>query len=334
MNKKIELNTQKFVDQVKAKGGKPIYEMSPVEARKVLEDLQANEVKPSAKIEDKEFATAKGKVSVRIIRPENSRDVLPVVLYYHGGGWILGSKNTHDRLVRELAIGSNAAVVFVNYTPSPEAQYPVPLEEAYAALVYVAEHAKELNVDPSRIAIVGDSVGGNMAAGVTLLAKERKGPKLLQQILFYPVTDADFNTESYKEYAEGPWLTKAAMEWFWNAYAPDVKSRKDHLVSPLQSTIEQLKGLPKALVITDENDVLRSEGEAYAHKLMEAGVEVEAVRYLGTIHDFVLLSPLSKTPATRSAIALAVATLQKAFKKEELSHGIREKISSEEYAKH
>ncbi|MFA6917084.1 MAG: alpha/beta hydrolase [Parachlamydiales bacterium] len=333
MKSKYEQKTQKFIEEVEAKGGKPIYTLSPLEARKVLEDLQAKGEKLPVKIEDKEWTVGKTKVSVRIIRPENSTDVLPVILYYHGGGWILGSKNTHDRLVREIAVGTKAAVVFVNYTPSPEAKYPVPLEEGYAALIYVAEHARELNVDAARIAIIGDSAGGNMAAAVTLLAKERKGPKIVQQILFYPVTDSDLNTESYKEFAEGPWLTKAAMEWFWNAYAPDASSRNDHLVSPLRSTIEQLKGLPKALVITDENDVLRSEGEAYAHKLMEAGVEVEAVRYLGTIHDFVMLSPLANTPATRSAIALAIATLNKAFKKETETLGIREKLSTEEFAR-
>jgi acetyl esterase len=172
-----------------------------------------------------------------------------------------------------------------------------------------------MNLDSSRLAVVGDSVGGNMTAAVTLLAKERGGPKISYQVLFYPVTDANFDTPSYREFANGPWLTKPAMEWFWNAYEPDAAARKKPTVSPLQASIDQLKGLPPALVITDENDVLRDEGEAYAHKLSQAGVSVTAVRYLGTIHDFVMLDALRDTPAARSAIALANASLIQAFAK-------------------
>jgi acetyl esterase len=234
-------------------------------------------------------------------------------MHFHGGGWILGDKDTHDRMTREIAVGANAAVVFVDYDRSPEARYPVAIEQAYAATRYVAEHGNQLNVDPTRLAIVGDSVGGNMAAAVTLMAKERRGPKIDFQVLFYPVTDADFETGSYHSFANGPWLTKPAMEWFWNAYLPDVAKRKEITATPLNASLDQLQGLPNALVIVDENDVLRDEGEAYARKLSQAGVRVTSVRYNGTIHDFVLLNPITDTPAVRSALQQANDALRAAL---------------------
>lgn len=311
----LEKRTAQFIEEVAASGGKPLYKLTVQEARKVLDDLQAKPVdKLPVMIEDLLIPTGpEGRMSIRVIRPPNSNGPLPVIMYFHGGGWILGNKETHDRLIREIACGTNAAVVFVNYTPSPEAKYPIPIEEAYAATKYVSEHGKELKLDSSRLAVAGDSVGGNMAAVVTLLAKERHGPKISYQVLFYPVTDANFNTRSYQDFAEGPWLTKAAMEWFWNAYAPNLSDRKKHTVCPLLSTLDQLHNLPPALIITDENDVLRDEGEAYAHKLIQAGVEVTTMRCLGTCHDFLMLNPISKAPAARSVIALANAQLQKAF---------------------
>jgi acetyl esterase len=236
-------------------------------------------------------------------------------VYFHGGGWVLGGKDTHDRLVREIANGANAAVVFVNFTPSPEAKYPIPIEEAYAATKYIAENGKNFNLDTSRLAVVGDSVGGNMAAAVILMAKERAGPRIDYQVLFYPVTDANFDTPSYQQFAKDIWLTREAMKWFWNNYLPDKEMRKQPTASPLQASIDQLKGQPPALIITDENDVLRDEGEAYAHKLIQAGVDVTAVRYMGTIHDFVMLNTLAGTPATCSAIGLANEHLRNIFAK-------------------
>lgn len=311
----LEQNTEAFIQALAAKGGPPIYKLSIEEARKVLDSAQSGPVKKlPAQIEDRTIPGGPtSEISIRIVRPKKSNGKLPVVMYFHGGGWILGNKDTHDRLVREIANGAKVAVVFVNYAPSPEAKYPTAIEQAYAATKYVAEHGKNLNLDSSRLAVAGDSVGGNMAAVVTLLAKERGGPKIDYQVLFYPVTDANLDNPSYQEFANGPWLTKPAMEWFWNAYAPDVAERKKLTISPLQASIDQLKGLPRALVITDENDVLRDEGEAYAHKLSQAGVSVTAVRYLGTIHDFVMLNAIMDTPAARSAIALANANLQQAF---------------------
>jgi acetyl esterase len=234
-------------------------------------------------------------------------------MYFHGGGWVLGDKDTHDRLVREIANGANAAIVFVNFMPSPEAKYPIPIEEAYTATKYIAENGIKFSLDTSKLAVAGDSVGGNMAAAVVLLAKERGGPKIDYQVLFYPVTDANFETKSYQQFATDIWLTREAMKWFWDNYLPDKEARKQPTASPLQASIDQLKGQPPALIITDENDVLRDEGEAYAHKLIQAGINVTAVRYLGTTHDFVMLNALAGTPATCSAVGLANEILRNVF---------------------
>ncbi len=311
----LEPKTQAFIDALNAQGGKPIYELSYSDARKVLEDAQAAPVtKLPADVEDKVLPVGPtGETSVRIYRPQGANGLLPVVMYFHGGGWILGSKNTHDRLLRDLVNGTNAAFVFVNYTPSPEAQFPVPIEQDYAATTYIAEHGKEFGLDTSRIALAGDSVGGNMVAVVAQLAKERQGPTIRYQVLFYPVTDASLSQKSYEEFADGPWLTTAAMKWFWDAYAPNKEDRKETTASPLAAAVEQLKGLPPALIIVDENDVLRDEGEAYAKKLIQAGVEVTALRVLATHHDFALLNALADTPATKVTIQVASQKLAEAL---------------------
>jgi acetyl esterase len=308
----LEAKTQAFIDALAAQGGKPIYELPYADARKILEDAQASVSvsKLPADVEDKVFPVGPtGQTSVTIYRPKGAKGTLPVVMYFHGGGWILGSKNTHDRLLRDLVNKTNAAFVFVNYTPSPEAQFPIPIEQAFAATKYVSEHGDELGFDTTRLAVAGDSVGGNMVAVVTQLAKERKGPTISYQVLFYPVTDASFSQESYKQFANGPWLTAAAMNWFWDAYAPNKADRKKSMASPLAATPEQLKGLPPALVIVDENDVLRDEGEAYARKLIQAGVETTAVRVLATCHDFLLLNALAGTNATKGTLDLATQKL-------------------------
>ena len=309
----LELHTGQFVDSLA--GAPPIYTLSPADARSVLAQAQSIPVgKPTAQIEDVTFPVGPtGSIPVRIVRPAGSTEVLPVVVYFHGGGWVLGDRETHDRLVREIAVGVQAAVVFVDYSRAPEARYPVAIEQAYAATRYVADNAAELRVDPLRLAVAGDSVGGNMVAAVTLMAKQRRGPKMAFQVLFYPVTDAGFDTPSYTRFADGPWLTKRAMEWFWDAYLPDPALRKEPTATPLNASLDQLAGLPEALIVVDENDVLRDEGEAYAHKLSNAGVRVTSVRYNGTIHDFVMLNVLADTPATRAAIAQAVGALKSAL---------------------
>ena len=310
----LELHTQQFVDSLA--GAPPIYTLSPADARSVLAQAQSIPIgKPSAQVQDITLPIGPtGSVQVRIVRPTTGpAGPLPVVMYFHGGGWILGDRDTHDRLIREIAVGAETAVVFVDYDRAPEARYPVAIEQAYAATHYVAENGAGLRIDPLRLAVAGDSVGGNMAVAVTLMAKQRRDPKIGFQVLFYPVTDAGFDTPSYGRFADGPWLTRRAMEWFWDAYLPDPAARKQPTATPLNASPDQLTGLPEALVIVDENDVLRDEGEAYARKLSDAGVRVTSVRYNGTIHDFVMLNALADTPAARGAIAQAIGALKGAL---------------------
>jgi acetyl esterase len=311
----LDAATDLFLKKLAAQSGPPLYTLSPTAARAVLTDVQAGDVPaPAADSEDCTISGGPtGEIALRIVRPRGVSGPLPVVMHFHGGGWVLGDTQTHDRLVRDIATGVQATVVFVDYARSPEAHYPVAIEQAYAATQWVAENSASLGVDPSRLAVFGESVGGNMVAAVTLLAKERSGPRITFQVLCYPVTDARFDTASYDQFAEGPWLTRKAMQWFWDSYAPNTAARNEPTASPLRASLEQLQGLPPALVITDENDVLRDEGEAYAHRLLAAGVPVTATRYLGTIHDFMLLNPLAQSLPTRGAIAQASGALRAAL---------------------
>jgi len=311
----LEQNARALLNNLQQQGGPPIYTLSPDKARGVLSGLQASTQvqKLPADVENRTIPGGSDSkdVSITIVRPQNSRnDTLPVVIFTHGGGWVLGGFDTHERLVREIAIKANVVVVFVNYTLSPEGKYPVALEQAYATANWVARNGKSINVDSSRLAVVGDSVGGNLTAALTLLAKERGGPSIKFQVLFYPVTDANFDTPSYEKYEQGYWLTREGMKWFWNNYTSKETNRKEPTVSPLQASKEQLSGLPSALIINGENDVLCDEGEAYALKLLEAGVRVTAVRYHGTIHDFVMLDAITNDPAPRGAIEQASQMLK------------------------
>jgi acetyl esterase len=311
----VEQKTRGFLESLRQASGPALYKLSPEQARAVLSGLQASipVKKLPADIENRTILGGPNgtEVSIQIVRPPNNNKTFPTIMYFHGGGWVLGGFDTHERLVREIAVGAHAAVVFVNYTPSPEAKYPVPLEQAYAATKWVSENGQTINVNSSHLAVAGDSVGGNMAAAVALLAKDRGGPKIKYQVLFYPVTDANFDTPSYTAYQDGYFLTREAMKWFWDNYTSNQTNRKEPTISPLQASIEQLRGLPPALIINGEFDVLRDEGEAYAHKLIEAGVPVTGLRYHGTIHDFVMLNPLADTPATRGAIEQASQMLNR-----------------------
>jgi acetyl esterase len=311
----LDAMIERFLQALAVQGGPPLHTLSPEEARAVLAGLQTGQgPRFEADSEDCTISAGPtGEIALRIVRPRHLPGPLPAVLYFHGGGWVLGDRETHDRLVREIAVGAQAAVVFVEYARAPEAQYPVALEQAYAATAWVAANGADIKVDPARLALVGDNVGGTMVAAVTLLARERRGPPIRFQVLFYPVTDAGFETASCTQFAEGPWLTRKAMEWFWDSYAPDRAGRNLPTVAPLRASLDQLQGLPPALVITAEVDVLRDEGEAYAHTLLAAGVPVTAVRYLGAIHDFVLLNPIAQSLPTRAAIAQATAALRAAF---------------------
>lgn len=312
----IENKTRLFLESLQKNSGPPLYTLTPSDARNVLSGLQGGDIeKLPVDIENKTIPGGpNGEISIQIVKPRGDvNETLPVLMYFHGGGWVLGGFDTHERLLRELANGANAAIVYVNYTRSPEAKYPTALEEGYASTKWIAENGQKLNLDPSRLAVAGDSVGGNLAAALTLLAKERGGPPIIFQLLFYPVTDASFDTPSYLTYQEGYFLTREAMKWFWDNYITNDTNRKEPTVSPLQASLEQLKGLPAALVIVGENDVLRDEGEGYAHKLMQAGVPTTATRYLGTIHDFVMLNAITDTPAARGAIDQASQILKEIF---------------------
>lgn len=312
----LEQKTQRFLDDLAARGGrKPVHTLSPADARRSLEELQSVGMDiRDLEIEERILPTGPtGEISVSIFRPNHGGEPFPVAVYFHGGGWVLGGLRTHGRLACELARGSGAAFVFVQYAPAPEVQFPVANEQAYAAVRYIAEYGSALGLDGGRMALVGDSVGGNMVAAVTLLAKERGGPRIRYQILCYPVTDSSMTQNSYAEYENGPWLTRKAMEWYWAHYSPNIDDRKKALAAPLLATPEQLEGLPPALVLVAEHDLLRDEGEEYARKLAEAGVEVTAVRYLSTFHAFMMLDALAETPAAKGAIELVSHTLRKAL---------------------
>ncbi|WP_234533785.1 alpha/beta hydrolase [Streptomyces shenzhenensis] len=288
--------------------------LGPVAGRRAVQDVQSGEL-DRHEVEENWVAVSgpKGSVAVRIVRPKGAVGPLPAILYVHGAGWVFGSADTHDRLVRELAVGTRSAVVFPEYSLSPEARYPLALEECYAVARWVTSRGADLGIAPARLAVAGDSTGGNLSAALTLLAKERGDVSFVQQVLFYPVTDAGFGTRSYHQFAEGYFLRRDAMQWFWDQYTTDEGQRAEITASPLRATVQQLTDLPAALVITAEADVVRDEGEAYAAKLRAAGVAVVATRYGGTIHDFVMLDALSSTHAARAAIAQAVTVLRQAL---------------------
>ncbi|MEV0227262.1 alpha/beta hydrolase [Streptomyces sp. NPDC050704] len=291
-----------------------LYELGPQGARKVLDDLQAAPIeKLDARDKWVTVPAEVGDVRVRIVKPVDAEGALPVVLYVHGGGWVIGNAGTHDRLVRELAVGAKAAVVFVEYDRSPEAKYPVAIEQAYAAAQWITKQGAQEDLDASRMAVAGDSVGGNMTAALTIMAKQRGDVSFVHQSLYYPVTDAAQDTDSYREFAAGPYLTAKAMAWFWDCYTTDPAQRAEITASPLRADPAELAGLPPALVLVDENDVLRDEGEAYARKLTEAGVPTTSIRYNGTLHDFMMLNPIRSTHASTATIQQAVRTLRTAL---------------------
>jgi acetyl esterase/lipase len=309
----IDHHVRAFLKQLNAAGGKPMEEMSPQEARQVLVAVQSSVQLdlPPAKVSSRTIEQDGQTVDLTIVRPAGAEATLPAFMFFHGGGWVLGDFPTHERFVRDLVALSGAVAVFVNYTPSPEAQYPVAINQAYAATKWVAEHGPEIHVDGRRLAVVGNSVGGNMAAVVSLMAKDRGGPDIRFQALMWPVTDAYFETESYHDYAEGRFLTRNMMQWFWDSYTTDAGERTEIYASPLRAMTEELRGLPPALVQTAGNDVLRDEGEEYARKLDAAGVDVMAVRYSGMIHDWGLLNPLSQVPATRTSLLQVAEELKR-----------------------
>ncbi|MFI7356406.1 alpha/beta hydrolase [Streptomyces avidinii] len=292
-----------------------LFQIPPAEGRKAVDEVQSDKISEPAV--DEEWVTVPGgptgEVRARIVRPAGVAGPLPVIVYIHGAGWVFGNAHTHDRLVRELAVGAGAAVVFPEYDLAPEHRYPVAIEQNWTVARWIVTDGATKDLDPARIAVAGDSVGGNMSIALTLMAKERGGLDLRHQVLFYPVTDAAFDTGSYRQFAEGYFLRRDGMQWFWDQYTTDAAERAQITASPLRATTDQLTGLPPALVITAEADVLRDEGEAYANKLRAAGVPVTSARYQGIIHDFVMLNALRDTHAAQAAISQAIATLRTAL---------------------
>lgn len=297
-------------------GKTPIYKLPGTGPADALTALQNQTPVDLSGIEVTEKTITQDGISVplHIVRPAGVSGVLPVIVFYHGGVWIVGNFENHKRFVRDLVVGTKAVVVFPDYTPIPQAKYPTQINQGYAALKWVAAHGAEINVDPSRLAIAGNSVGGNMTAAISLMAKDKQGPAIKLAVLFYPAVGVDFNTGSYKEFANGRFLTRDFMMYGWDVYAPDAATRKDRYCVPMVATLDQLKGLPPTLIQTAENCPLRDEGEAYGKKLREAGVQSSTVRYLGVIHDFGLLNGINKVPAVQQSIKDAVNALNDALK--------------------
>jgi len=316
MEKRIPLE-KAAIDICNASAKPPrIYQLPPQQGRKKLDDAQDAPVyKYPADISSHQIQTSNqlGSFPLYRVRPKNLTGIPHLILYMHGAGWVFGNFHTHEKLVRELAVRTNSIVLFPEYSLSPEVKYPVALEQCYFVLSTLTGVAKQLGIETrlDTLTVAGDSVGGNMATALCILSKYRNGPHIQKQLLFYPVTNAAFDTKSYFDFAEGYYLYRDGMKWFWDQYTTSKIERNHITASPLRAKPEQLEGLPDTLIITDEADVLRDEGEAYAKKLLEAGVDVTAVRVLGIIHDFVMLNALDQTNACRAAMDLATSWIDR-----------------------
>jgi acetyl esterase len=306
----IDRRTRAFLREIN-EDSSPFWELPGDEPRRIVTALQDRTPVDLSGIEVAERPiTVDGRtITLYVVRPEGVGGTLPVFMFFHGAVWIAGNFANHKRLVRDLVVGSGAVAVFPEYTPVPEARYPVQIEQAHAAAVWVSEHADELAVDGSRLAVTGNSVGGNMAAAVTLMAHDRGAPNIVYQQLLWPALSADLDTASYRAYGEGRFLPTAFMRYGWDHYAPDAETREQRYAAPLKATTDELRGLPPTLIQTAENDVLRDEGEAYARLLDAAGVDVTCVRYNGAIHDFALLNALREVPSTDAALRQAAGEL-------------------------
>lgn len=308
---RLSKGTKQYLKVLNA-GDTPVESLPVDEARNVLVTAQESvAVDLSGIVESEQYITAdKYSIKLNIVRPEGEDGQLPVFVFIHGGGWVLGDYPTHKRLVRDLVVESGMACVFVNYTPSPEAKYPLPTNQIYAAIKWVAEHGEQINVDGKKLAVVGNSVGGNMTLVSSLMARDNNGPDIKFQALLWPVTDAGTHTDSYKLFGKQRFLTSPLMGWMFDQYVPD-KDRKDIYVSPLQASTEQLKGLPPTLIEVAENDILRDQGEEMGRKLDEAGVDVTTIRFNGVIHDWGMLNGFAQLPQTRTLITLTALMLKK-----------------------
>lgn len=291
-----------------------IYELEPKDGRDLLEEVQSSPVeKYNVDIEYTTFTTEKLEIyqCTLYVQKGIKTHFQSFSIHTVPGGWVFGSAKTHDKLVRELAVRTNSVVVFPEYTLSPEAKYPTAIEQNYDVLQQLKEVAEEKKIDINKLTVAGDSVGGNMATVMTIMTKQRNGLPINQQLLYYPVTNAEFDTESYNQFAENYFLAKEGMQWFWDQYTTDPEERLEITASPLRATIEDLKGLPSAMILNAEADVLRDEGEEYANKLREAGVEVTQMRFQGIIHDFVMVNSMDQTNATRAAMDVSTSWINK-----------------------
>jgi len=319
-NNEIEEEVEVFLEGVNGYTGPSIETLTLNDARQSYIDLQVGEVLNSnCSMESHQITHLQQEVKVTLVRPKNSKEPLPALVYFHGGGWVLGGIETHERLIKTIALKAQVAVVFVHYSLSPEAKYPTAIEEGYAVTDWLAIKGKELGIDSKKIAIGGDSSGGNLATVISILAKERSGPEIGFQLLFYPVTNTSLSDESFQKYGNNYYLTKSAMKWFWGAYLPKGQDVNSYKIAPLKANEKQLSGLPPALVITAECDVLRDQGEAYAKKMKAAGVMVKATRYKGTIHDFVMLNYLADTENSIKAIDEASNAIREIFYKKKIN---------------
>ena len=315
---RLSRGTKAFLKVLNSSGGPPLESLPPIQAREGLVQAQASVPVDLSGIRESEKTIAADGFTIKlnIVRPEGVTGKLPVFIFIHGGGWVLGDYPTHKRMVRDLVVLTGFSGVFINYTPTPDAPYPQQVNEIFAATKWIAEHGEEIQVDGKNLAVVGNSVGGNMTAVTALKAKENGGPKIKLHIMMWPIVDATFDTESYRQFGEQRFLTTSLMKWMYDLYTTDADQRREIYASPLQATVEQLKGLPPALIQVAESDILRDEGEAYGRKLDEAGVTVTTVRYNGMIHDFGLLNALATEPGTRSLFLHAAAELKKYLRPE------------------
>lgn len=311
----ISKDTRVFLKALNSGDGPPLENLAAKDARQVLIGAQNSVSYDYSDIEESERKiTQDGQtITLHIVKPKRSKDNLPVFMFFHGGGWVLGDYPTHKRLVRDLVVKSGAVAVFPDYTPTPDAKFPVAINQAYAATKWVYGNGKSIGIDGSRLAVVGNSVGGNMATVVALMAKDKNGPKIAFQLLLWPVTDADMSRPSYKTYSNGRFLTTPTMEWMWDMYIPNPADRKQKYVSPINATLEELKGLPPTLIQVAENDILHDEGVAYGRKLDEAGVPTTITVYKGMIHDYGMLNPLSHIPGVQEALNQASVVLREAL---------------------
>ena len=310
---RLSRGVKAFLKALNSSGGPPLETLPPLEAREVLVNAQVSVPVDLSGIEESEKTiSADGyQIQLNIVRPQGVKGKLPVFIFIHGGGWVLGDYPTHKRMVRDLVVLTGFAGVFVNYTRTPDAKYPQAINEIYAVIRWVSENSDEIGVDGKNLAVVGSSAGGNMTAATVLKAKEKGGPEIKLHIMMWPVTDANFERESFKQFGEKRFLTAPLMKWMWDLYTTDAEERKEIYASPLLASVEQLKGLPPALIMVAESDILRDEGEEYGRKLDEAGVKVTTVRYDGMIHDWGLLNPISQVPATRASLLQVAEELKR-----------------------